>query len=478
MARNNSRRNYIKLAWIGLGIVILFGLFANINQTFVPGFDAVPYNVPLPLSVIQALDITDPNSLIECRIWTEGTIKSAGLDSTATITTQAPFVTEIFDPNISGAGLLSVLDIRGDEIQSINLDVRMRCDPRAGAFGSISPDDISFTLTGGTIVYQWTSIDGDGSTKQITSVMSNTLPTGNILFDPNSSGVKLVSTTITGAQIDNALKSTREVYFTAPKLIVTVKPDFKFSIPAVFLETESKDVTVVLNSNVPTVKIFNQILDAPTPQSQIVKLVQPITTIPENLYDNSEVASIRVRIQLPNWNEAEGSPTFTLSRPSTTGNFVEVNRDIPVTGKKIIDSSTNTYEFFITSFRLQFDPNTPEGQQGLLKSGQWLVEANHPFRTGQDTGLFNVYNTFVQPEPQTKTKEGGTAAEGDSQIPREQESKPPSEDNGVSGFLNIGDFIGCFQSTDAGSCLNDQKFYVIYGIFGIIILLSVVTGRR
>ncbi len=486
MARKKSsaRSNYIKIGWIAIGVVILFGLVANIDQTFVPSIDTIPFVVPIPLDVLRALEIVDPNSFAECRIWTEGTVEtesSVGFVRTTTL----PYITEIFDPDIRA---LSVLDIiTGDEVKDINVQIHMRCDQREGGAIGEGVTGFEFNLIGGSITTQWTAIDGDGTLKSVTGLSTSSLldvnrlgtQPVNILFDDTSSGIIIKTTKITGNQIDNALSSTREVYFTKPTLFITVKPDFQFKFPAAFIDDVQRNVEVSLSSSIGNVKIFNQVQDPPKPSSQIV-LLSVLKTSPEPLKDNSADAKLEIRVQLPEYKTGEGSPTFSVSRPTFTGlsdTLIEVARDVPLTANKDI---TGGKEFFTTRFELNPDTTTAVGQKGLLQAGQWAVDVEHPSRTGTDGQFFTVFSDS-QPKTETETKPVTTNGENGDDRQKLNGNGENGEDDGMMfNFLNIGDFIECLTNAEEGcpSGLDDSKFLPLYGIIAVVVVLSVVSGRR
>lgn len=490
-----------------MGFVIVFGVIANIDNTFVPTFEAIPFGVPIPLSVLQALElISDPSSVISCRVWTEGYSLHLTSQNTEIRTIIDP-TTQLFDPNISA---LAVLDIRtGNELVQADLDIRMRCDPPDPRLQSESQlraiSNLEFTLTGGTITSQWVALDSNNIQKTVTSLKTAQLPTNvDILLGESSSGVLIQKTTVTGKQIDDALTSSTEIYFTKPTLVITLKPDFLFGLniidctPAGVCSTftafitESKDVLVVFNSGIGNVKIFNQVLDLPTPNSQTVDLLDIIPSV-SPLKDDTDIPAIEIRISLEQWQEAEGSPRFTISRPSTTSHTIIVQEDVPLTGKTLVDSSTNTYEFFTKSFLLRIDGTTDAGREGKIVAGQWLVEASHPARSGTDATFFTVLKSATQGGGTTEEQQGCeegfippkfTPFNSSDCIKKDPQTPDPPSDDGVAGafnFLSIGDFIDCITGKDnvpATDCLNDQKFYPIFAIFGIIILLGVLTGRR
>ena len=188
MARRSfTRRKYVKIGWIALGFIIVFGVIANIDNTFVPTFEAIPYGVPIPLSILQSLELLaaecqDPNaptgldslcgsqSAISCRVWTEGIIETE-TSQNVIIRTRADFDTQLFDPNI--VGTLSVLDIRtGNELNKADLDIRMRCDPPDPKLQSedqlLALSNLEFTLTGGTVTSQWVALDSNNIQKTVT----------------------------------------------------------------------------------------------------------------------------------------------------------------------------------------------------------------------------------------------------------------------------------------------------------------------
>ena len=496
MARKSSARsNYIKIGWIALVVVILFGIVATITDTFVPGFDAVPFILPIPLDTASKLNLDGferldfnsdgtcsgtintsgqcqtPNSLVECRIWTEGTIRTDGGDFLPPVITTLPFITEIFDPDIRG---LTLLDLRtGEEIERVEMDLRMRCQEREGAFGGTSP---TFDLIGGTLTTQWTAVDGDGSVKQITPLVTTTLPSGNILFDPSSAGLLLASFRLTGDEIDSKLTSTREVYTTSPKVSISVKPDFNFKLPILFIDDTSRDVSVNLESSIGIVKVFNSVLDPPTPSNQNVVL-KVLNTNPDPLKDTDAGARLEIRVQLPGFETGEPSPTFSVARPTASAStLIDVARNIPLTANK--DVGGGTIEFFTTNYILNPDPSTKVGQDGLLQAGQWFVEVESGSRIGSDSGTFTVFSDS-QPDPNKKETEAGTTGgTTQQQQQQQQQQEEEEEERGIPNILNFADLLDCFERTDTGTCLNDSKFIPIYGILVVIILLAVVTGRR
>jgi len=344
----------------------------------------------------------------------------------------------------------------------------MRCDEQEGGSIGEGVTGFEFNLVGGSITTQWTAVDGDGTLKTVSGTSTDSLPITNILFDDTSAGVTIKTTKITGTQIDNALSSTREVYFTQPTLIISVKPDFQFKFPAAFIDDVQRNVQVSLSSSIGNVKVFNQVLDPPSPSSQVVSL-SLLKTFPDPLKDNSADARLEIRVQLPDYKTGEGSPTYSISRPGTSSDsLIEVARDVPITASKDI---TGGKEFFTTRAQLNPDTNT-----GLLQAGQWAVDVSHPSRTGVDGKFFTVFSDS-QPTTTTQTKP-------DPNDPNSQEPSQEPEDNGNGNgepfnFLSIGDFIECLQGAEeCPGGLNDSKFVPLYGIIAVIILLSVVSGRR
>jgi len=110
----------------------------------------------------------------------------------------------------------------------------------------------------------------------------------------------------------------------------------------------------------------------------------------------------------------------------------------------------------------------------LLQAGQWAVDVSHPSRTGVDGQFFTV---FSDSQPTTKTETKPVPTNG--QDPQKVNGDPPDDDM-VFNFLNIGDFIDCITNAE-GKCpdgLDDSKFLPLFGIIAVVVLLSVVSGRR
>jgi len=89
--------------------------------------------------------------------------------------------------------------------------------PACGGIPSDLLDIVDFTLSGGTIASQWVALDSNNIQKTVTSLKTAQLPTNvDILLGESSSGVLIQKTTVTGKQIDDALTSSSEIYFTKP----------------------------------------------------------------------------------------------------------------------------------------------------------------------------------------------------------------------------------------------------------------------
>ncbi|MCZ6581938.1 MAG: hypothetical protein O6761_02050, partial [Thaumarchaeota archaeon] len=159
------KRNEVKVGFLALGIIILFGVVAGITDIFVPGFDAIPFTVNIDFDTVGGINLeqflgrTIPlsfaeNLAIECRIWVQGKIIDVGGGIT-----NIGFSTQTFNPQFQ----LDVINIRTErEISTIEPEIRLRCDP-VGA--NLNPDFSSYTLTGGTLEYWWTVRDEGSSLK-------------------------------------------------------------------------------------------------------------------------------------------------------------------------------------------------------------------------------------------------------------------------------------------------------------------------
>lgn len=501
MARNSVfRRNSIKLGLIALAVIILFGVVASITDTFVVGFEAVPFTVPTFFSAPQLSELAlASNFAVDCRIWMQGDI----VDVDGGRTPISP-KTQTFNPQFE----LSVINIQTKQIiDKIDTEIRIRCDPGSVSgftFGEVSGGLIStYTLTGGSVQYFWMADDEDNTERTVTSIVTRQIAfSDKVLQTPTAqgvqgSGITLASPVVTGTQIDNALTSNTETYFTSAKLVITAKPEFRFKLgcdavlPIDFAcaVDQTEFATVSLNAGIGTVKVFNQIIDPPKPTSEVVRLTQ-VTTEIDNVNqalfsDSTGNIDLVVRIVLPDWTTAEGVPQIDLFKPTATGASA-VSTNFPITIKKNLESNCNPdndscdFQFSETNITI---PNNPT-------AGNWIVLAKHPGRTGEDTKTFTVLKRGNQEAEDPIVIECDPAKDPDcsstEQQRQEQEKQKegangePGEDGGLSNILSIGDLIDCVRSGDF-SCLNDAKYFPIYGIIAVIVLLMVLTsvgGRR
>jgi len=457
MARKGIfRRNTLIIGGIALGAIILFGLFANVSEVFFTGFEAIPFTVPLPLAFFD-------DRALDCRIWVQGDI----IDVTGE-KTNIGFATETFNPQFQ---LALINPLTEEVVRDIDTEIRIRCDPISSA-GTLLNND-NYRLTGGSIEYFWTAVEQDGTLRFVTSTIKKSIsPSSDIIQNDQGSGVTIASAKISGSTIDKALTSTQEVYFTDVLLSVKATPEFRHDLLQI-----DEFATVNLIAGVGKLKIFNEVVDPPKPTSQIVNIVTVVTN-PKDLTTDTTGAQIEVRIRLPQWDPAEGGPTFDILRPSTGGKFVEERSNIPITAKTLVDSSTNTYEFFIT--RVQLPDN--------MIAGSWAIHAEHQGRTGVDNELFTVVDPSNQKSGVTTRSDEKSLEEKCAQLEGEAkvaclagEGGDPGEGGGAFNFLSFNEFIACFSGSNQNAilgCLNDTKFYPIFGIFAIIILLSAVQSRR
>jgi len=495
MARKSVKGNYIKIGLIALGIIILFGVMANITDVFVIGFDAVPFTVPINLNSVELSQLAlASNFAVDCRVWLQGDIVDVG-------GIRSPFQpqTQTFNPQFT----LDVINIQTKrEISSIDTEIRLRCDPGnigGFTFGQESGGLIAnYELTGGNVVYQWIARDclddslpcsqwSDvlvGSTVNIPISASN-----NVLQTTSGGGLTLAKPTVTGKQIDDSLTSTIETYFSSVKLAITAKPEFKFTFcsttpGAGCAVNQDEFATVSYQAGVGLVKIHNAVLDPPKPNSEIVDLFNlalrtDVTRSPVPIYSDTTGINLEVRIRLPQWDAAEGVPVVDIFKPTPTGQKQIVSSNVPITGKKLVDASTNTYEFFDKGIDL---PDNPV-------AGNWVVLAKHLGRTGTDSSTFPILSRDNQKDSTTTVKETGN--EETTEKNNGQDPLPNGDPNGNGqpfNFLSVGDLIECIQVIGSSgatttsdlnlSCLNDSKFIPIFGIIVIIVLLSVITGRR
>jgi len=497
MARNSVfRRNSIKIGLIALAVIILFGVVGSITEVFVVGFEAVPFTVPTFFSAPQLSQLAlASNFAVDCRIWMQGDI----VDVNGGRTPISP-KTQTFNPQFE----LSVINIQTKQvIDKIDTEIRIRCDPgntSGFTFGEVSGGLISeYVLTGGTVQYFWMAFDEDGTTERIiTSTVTRTIsPNDNVLQTPiqgvQGSGITIASPVVTGTQIDNALTSNKETYFTSAKLVITAKPEFRFTlgcdaVPPVNFACavdQTEFATVSLNAGIGTVKVFNQIIDPPKPTSEVVRLTQVTTEIDntqQGLFsDSTGNIDLVVRIVLPDWTSAEGVPQIDLFRPTATG-ATAVSTNFPITIKKNLESNcdpdNDSCDFQFSELNITL-PNNPT-------AGNWVVIAKHPGRTGEDTKTFAVLKRGNQDTDDKTVIECDPAKDPDCSSTEQQRKEQQLQKEGANGngngngdglssFLSIGDLIDCIRSGDL-SCLNDGKYVPIYGIIAVIVLIAIFTS--
>jgi len=491
MARNSVfRRNSIKIGLIALVVIILFGVVASITDVFVVGFEAIPFTVPTFFSAPQLSQLAlGTNFAVDCRIWVQGDIVDVNGGKTT-----IGFKTQTFNPQFE---TLEVINIRTEQvIDRIDTDIRIRCDPGSVSgftFGVESGGLIAnYELTGGSVQYFWMADDEDNTERIVTTTKTvNFGPIANVLQTPQGGGITLASPSVRGTQIDNALTSNKEVYFTSAKLVVTAKPEFKFTFcsttpGAGCAVDQSEFATVSLNAGIGTIKVFNQVIDPPKPTSEIVKITKIATEIgnvEQALFsDSTGNLDLVIRIQLPEWTAAEGVPQIDLFRPTITGGSA-VSTNFPITAKTNVQSGCNsttdpcTFEFFDTNIQLPDNPT----------AGNWVVIAKHPGRTGEDTATFTVLKRGNQEADDKTVIECDPAKDPDcsstEQQRKEQEQQKEGANgngnggngDGLSSFLSIGELIDCIRSGDL-SCLNDGKYLPIYGIIAVIVLIAIFTS--
>jgi len=499
MARNSVlRRNYIKIGLIALVVIILFGVVASITDVFVVGFEAIPFTVPTFFSAPQLSQLAlATNFAVDCRIWVQGDIVDVNGGKTS-----IGFKTQTFNPQFQ----LELINIQTEQIiDRIDTDIRIRCDPGSVSgftFGEVSGGLISdYVLTGGTVQYFWMVDDEDNTERIVTSSVTELIDgSDDVLQTPQGGGIIIATPSVTATQIDNALTSNKEVYFTSAKLVVTAKPEFRFTlgcdaVPPINFACavdQTEFATVSLNAGIGTIKIFNQVIDPPKPTSEIVKITKiatEIDNVEQALFsDSTGNLDLVIRIQLPEWTAAEGVPQIDLFRPTATG-ATAVSTNFAITAKKNVESGCNsttdscTFEFFDTNITL---PNNPT-------AGNWVVIAKHPGRSGEDTATFTVLKRGNQGEDDPIVIECDVQSDPDcSSVEQQKKSQDPrvngngngNGDGGIGNFLSIGDLIDCIQGLAKSgafegtgdfdlSCFNDSKFYVIYGIFAVIILIAI-----
>ena len=456
------KRNEVKVGFLALGFIILFGIAASITDTFVTGIDTVSFTIPveIPDNLSGFIGQTIPlelfdNRAIDCRIWVQGDIVDVGGGRT-----DIGFSTGIFNPQFQ----LDVINARTErEVSSIETEIRIRCDPIDESFNFLNNNN--YRMTGGQLTYHWEAVDRgtdlksrtDDTNKDVTQPKTITIQPSNEIIDFGGGGVTIASPKVSGTEIDNALTSPLEIYFSNVLLVIDAKPEFHHDL------TDKDETAIVsLTAGVGPIKVFNQLVDPPKPTSQEVIISKIEVNDGKELFSDSTNIDLEVRIRLPQCPDgACGSPRVDLFKP-TSSSVGQILKSVPLTAKKLVEASTNTYEFFDTNIEI---PNNPP-------AGNWVVKASHDVRTGTDVELFTVLERDNQGGGGSNGGNGGNGG----QDPRDNGDDP----EGMTDFLAFGQFIECLKvlNTQGTTCLNASEFLPIYGIVAIIVLLAVVGGRR
>ena len=207
---------------------------------------------------------------------------------------------------------------------------------------------------------------------------------------------------ITAGEINSKMTSSTEVFSTSVKVVVDANLQFKqyglVNTGSAFIE-----------SIVP-IKIYNQVKTPTVSTSNVVDL----KTVSPSVFDlkNYKTTPMTVTVlgQLPQWKDSEGVPYVEIFDPT--------NKSIgkyPMTSKKLISSSTNTYEFQPISLTI---PKSPLGIWKIIMHSNGDVRKLSSTIPSTDTMILKTLDsTIITPTPTpTPTPDCITLANSAQQI--------------------------------------------------------------
>jgi len=298
-------------------IAVIFGIVFGIGLLSL-GADEKYFGELIPFTLVR-------NVSVDCKAWNQ--IDELGINGKVKPWSAR---TEFFDVFTNFELISGSPDV--GEIRLIDTEVKIECTQLGNFVGT-------FEMVGGRTLTKFYATQENGQEifiKSISKTISTiprpvldratTIPTGNIV----------------ASEIDSKLTSTSESYHTRIRIIVEADIEFKASATGSFINTGKFSIIQGI-----TVKVHNEIVDPPQPVSNTVKLISVTGGIEESgkielgLTGNKGTIFVTVTGQLPQWKSSEGTPfvdVFDADRQL----FI---RNVHLTIKKLISSSTNTYEF-------------------------------------------------------------------------------------------------------------------------------------
>ncbi len=306
MARKTSKKVYIAVIF---GIVFGIGLLSL-------GADEKYIGELIPFTLIK-------NVSVDCKAWNQ--MSEVGVNGQKRVYNPLTRTFDVF----TNFNIVSASSTVG-EIRIIDTSMRTECT-RLGNFVG------TFEMVGGKTTTSFYATQENGQEIFIKSITRSitTIPR-NVIDTP----LLIPTGTVTATEIDNKLTSTSESYTTRIRVVITADMNFKASATGSLTNTGKVSLQQTL-----TVKVFNKIIDPPQPVSNVVDLTSVTGGVPASgTIDVSKQFStivIKMKGKLPQWKESEGTPYVDIWTPDRK----LFASNIHMTIKKLVSSSTNTYEF-------------------------------------------------------------------------------------------------------------------------------------
>ena len=317
-------------------------------------------------------DITElaiaTNAGVSCKSWTS-IIESdvAGNKITySPITVNFPVNTQFNVLSTKTGNTLSLLD------PSTNVE----CRPLSSAF-------TDFNLVGGTVRTTFYGLQDNGQWITLKTVDRNISTISKPVLNQkqiNPTG------TITGTEINSKLTSSKEFFTTQVKIIVNANFVFKGKSTGTLVNSG----TAVM-SNVVYVKLYNPVTN-PTPStSTVVKLTSLSATSFDLKNYQSSTISLTVTGELPSWKDTEGVPYVEIVDPNR-----HVLGKYQMNVKKLLSSSTNTWEFKAVNINI---PKSPQGTWNVYMHSNGDIRKISSVLPSTDVKTFNIYDTSGTSQP-------------------------------------------------------------------------------
>ena len=248
---------------------------------------------------------------------------------------------------------------------------------------SLSSAFTDFNLVGGTVRTTFYGLQDNGQWITLKTVDRNISTISKSVLNQK----QIIPTgAITGTEINSKLTSSKEFFTTQVKIIVNANFVFKGKSTGTLVNSG----TAVM-SNVVYVKLYNPITN-PTPSTSIVVKLTSLSASSFDLKNyQSSTISLTAIGELPAWKDTEGVPYVEIVDPNR-----HVLGKFPMNVKKLLSSSTNTWEFKAVNINI---PKSPQGTWNVNMHSNGDVRKISSILPSTDVKTFNIYDTSGTSQP-------------------------------------------------------------------------------